>query len=293
MNSRDQQVMVDYSRAGGHLVIFPCLPDREMSQKPCTILRDAISIKPTGREVIDSPLIDIFDLKDIKCANPQLTYSEDILKGADIIARTIKGTPCGFTKVLERGVVTHLGTWMGFDTEGHKPAYEALLRKSGAKLRQAASTNENITVRERFTGEGSALLFIGNYYNEEQTGRVTYTHPVTGEAINIPYTGDELTWPALYGVLTPVCMEVAEGINILHSTSDILSIIEKDGILEITLFGDRDLHGEIVFEGIQAPKINAVTINGESIRLINDGERVAISYYNMKYKELLLRLKLY
>jgi hypothetical protein len=182
---------------------------------------------------------------------------------------------------------------MGFDTEGHKPAYEALLRKSGAKLRQAAATNENITVRERFTNEGSALLFIGNYYNEEQTGRVTYTHPVTGEAINIPYTGDELTWPALYGVLTPVCMEVAEGINILHSTSDILSIIEKDGILEITLFGDRDLHGEIVFEGIQAPKINAVTINGESIRLINDGERVAISYYNMKYKELLLRLKLY
>jgi len=293
MNARDQQVMVDYSRAGGHLVIFPCLPDREMSQKPCTILRDVISIKPTGREVIDSPLIDIFDLKDIKCANPQITYSEESLSGAEIIARTIKGTPCGFTKVLERGVVTHLGTWMGFDTEGHKPAYEALLRQSGAKLRQAVATNENITVRERFTGESSALLFIGNYYNEEQTGRVTYTHPVTGEAINIPYTGDELTWPALYGVLTPVCMEVAEGINILHSTSDILSIIEKDGILEITLFGDRDLHGEIVFEGIQAPKINAVTINGESIRLINDGERVAISYYNMKYKELLLRLKLY
>ncbi len=65
----------------------------------------------------------------------------------------------------------HLGTWIGFDTEGHKPVYEAILQKSGAKLRHTSSANDNLTVRERFTGDGSAMLFIGNYYNETQTGK--------------------------------------------------------------------------------------------------------------------------
>ncbi len=38
MNAADQQTIVDYARAGGNMVIFPYLPDREMSQKPCTII---------------------------------------------------------------------------------------------------------------------------------------------------------------------------------------------------------------------------------------------------------------
>ena len=106
MNSADQQTIVDYARAGGNVILFPYMPDREMSQKPCTIIRDALSVAPSGKEVIDSPLIDIFEFKDIKCANPQIVYSEDSLKGAEIIARTLWGTPCGFIKPLGHGSVT-------------------------------------------------------------------------------------------------------------------------------------------------------------------------------------------
>ncbi|HSO78488.1 MAG TPA: beta-galactosidase, partial [Bacteroidales bacterium] len=163
MNAGDQQKLVDYASEGGDIVIFPYLPDREMSQKRCTVIREALSAEPSGREIIDSPLIDIFDLKDIKCANPQITYSDETLTGAEIIARTISGAACGFIKPLGRGSVIHLGTWIGFDTEGHKPVYEIILKKSGARLRHTSSTNDNIIVRERFTGEGSAMLFIGNY----------------------------------------------------------------------------------------------------------------------------------
>ncbi len=103
MNAGDQQTIVDYTKAGGNLVLFPYLPDREMSQKPCTIIRDALSISPSGSETIDSPLIDVYDLKDIKCANPQSIFSEESLAGAEIIARTIRGSACGFTKTLGKG----------------------------------------------------------------------------------------------------------------------------------------------------------------------------------------------
>jgi beta-galactosidase len=127
MNAADQQTVVDYTRAGGSIVIFPYLPDREMSQEPCNIIRDALAVSPAGKEVIDSPLIDIFDFKDIKCTNRRSSIRK-FMQGAEIIARTLKGTPCGFIKVLGQGSVIHLGTWIGFNTEGHKPVYEAILK---------------------------------------------------------------------------------------------------------------------------------------------------------------------
>ncbi|HEX7412042.1 MAG TPA: hypothetical protein VF298_07890, partial [Bacteroidales bacterium] len=292
MNAREQQTIVDFAKAGGNMVIFPYLPDREMSQKPCTIIRDALSIAPLGSETIDSPLIDIYDLKDIKCANPQSIFSEESLAGAEIIARTIRGSACGFTKALGIGTVIHLGTWIGFDTEGQKPVYEAILKKSAAKLRQASSNNYHINVRERFTNDQSAILFIGNYYNEEQRGKVTYTHPESGETIAIPYVQSEMLWPALYSVLTPLCLQVADGLKILHSTSDILGFAEVKGHLEITLYGDRDLAGEIVFEGAGADKINSATIDGDAVKIILDGKRIVLNYSHKHRSEMILNIKL-
>jgi beta-galactosidase len=278
MNSADQAVIVDYARNGGQAVIFPNLPDREMSQKPCTLIRDAISAYPSGNETIDSPLVDIMGLNDIKCANPQVVYNESSLQGAEVIARTIRGTACGFEKGLGKGKILHLGTWLGFDTEGHKPVYEAVLQRSGARLRNTGSDNENIVVRERFTKDGSAMLFIANYYNEEQSGKVVYTHPESGEAISIPYSQELLTWPALYGVLTPICLEIADGFKILHCTSDILEIEKSDDLIEIKLFGDRDLEGEIVFEGEQVKRIKTASLNGLELKMRIEDHRVILNY---------------
>ncbi|MHC1707840.1 MAG: beta-galactosidase [Bacteroidales bacterium] len=292
MNAQDQQSMVDYATAGGMLVVFPYLPDREMSQNPCTVLRDALSIAPAGTETIDSPLVDIFGFKDIKCANPQVIYSEDSLVGAEVIARTLRGSACGFIKSLGSGSVLHLGAWTGFDTEGHKPVYKAILEKSGARLQQAAASTDFITVRERFTPDQQALLFIGNYYNEEQQGRVSYTHPESGEALTIPYTGEEISWPPLYGVITAVCLEIAEGIKILHCTSDVLGIETKAEHIEITLFGDRDLAGEIVFEGENIQKIKSSVISGKETEILRDTRRVILRYSHLHKSEIQLHIKL-
>ncbi|MCB2219555.1 MAG: beta-galactosidase [Bacteroidetes bacterium] len=285
MNALDQQVLVNYTRNGGNLVIFPNLPDREMAQNPCTILRDEIGVQPIGIETIDSPLVDVYDFKDIKCANPQIIYSEDDLKDAKLIARSIRGSVCGFEKPVGQGSVIHLGTWLGFDTEGHKPVYQAMLDQSGAKLRQTFSSNENITVRERFTPDKQAVLFVGNYYNEEHFGKVTYTHPGSEENIQIPYLGEDILWPPLYSILTPVCLEITKGISILHCTSDILNIEKKESQIEITIFGDRDLTGEIVFEGREVRKIEEAKLDGHQLKITRDKGRVVLIYQHKHLKE--------
>jgi beta-galactosidase len=133
MDGREQQILVDYTLAGGKTMIFPSFPERDLSQQPCTIIRNALEIEPSGKESIDSPLIDIMGLKDIKCANPQITYTEESLADEEIIARNLSGKACGFIKPLGSGEIIHLGTWLGFDTEGHKPVYMALLNRMGGQ----------------------------------------------------------------------------------------------------------------------------------------------------------------
>ncbi|MRR22913.1 hypothetical protein EG830_08030 [bacterium] len=278
MDARAQEAVAGYMSGGGHAVIFPYLPDRETSQQPCSILRDAVGVVPSGIEIIDSPLIDLLDQQDIKCSNPLVVFSDESLQEAEIIARTINGTPCGFEKSTGKGKVTFIGTWAGFDTEGHRNYYETLLQRAGARLRNTSSENGFLIARERFTSDGRALLFAANYYNEEHTGRVVYTHPVTGENVTIPMASSEITWPPLMAILTPVCMELMEGIRLLHSTSDILGVSLKGNELNINLSGDRDMPGEIILEGTGTPKVSSAELDNLPLRICRKGERVALTY---------------
>jgi beta-galactosidase len=290
MDAGAQEAVAGYIAGGGHAVIYPYLPDRETSQQPCSVLRDAIGVVPSGIEVIDSPLIDLLDQQDIKCSNPLVVFSADSLTGAEVIARTINGTPCGFEKSIGKGKVTFIGTWAGFDTEGHRQYYETLLQRAGAKLRNTSSDNGFLVARERFTPDCRAMLFAANYYNEELTGRVTYTHPVTGENLTIPMASGEINWPPLTAVLTPVCMKLASGLTLLHSTSDILGFLMTGKELHINLCGDRDMPGEVILEGPGTVRVMSAELDSLPLRICRKGERTAISYRHEHQRESLLKI---
>jgi beta-galactosidase len=290
MDAPAQSAVAGYITGGGNVVIYPYLPDRDISQQPCTLLREAIGVTPSGTEVIDSPLIDLFDLRDIKCSNPQIVFTPESLAGTEIIARTITGTPCGFEKSVGKGRVTFIGTWAGFDTEAHRAFYEKLLERSGATLRNATSDNGFIITRERFTGDGRGLLFAANYYNEELSGGVTYTHPVTGESVSLPLGGGGIMWPPLRAILTPLCMKLAEGLTMLHSTSDLLAIRKEDNEIILTLSGDCDLPGETILEGPGTGRIRRVEISGVVAEASLIRGRKVITYSHVYGEEMELRI---
>jgi len=278
MDVNHQQTAVDYAKAGGRLAIFPYLPDREMSQKPCSIIRDELGIAPLGVEIIDSPLIDILKLKDVKCANPQVVYSHEQFAEGEVIACTLQGSVCGFTKPMGKGKVLHLGTWLGFDTERHKEVYQSLLDKLGGVTRHATSDNEFLSVKQRFTESNEALLFVGNYFNEEHCGCVRYTHPETNEQISLPYSGRDILWPPTYALLSPICLSIDEKLSILHTTSDIQRVNANGEAIDIFVVGDRDLAGEMVLEGKRVNGIKSVQINNEEIMANRYRDRILINY---------------
>lgn len=277
MDARDQMVLIDYARLGGQLVIFPSLPERDLHQQRCTLLSDALNIRPAGKESIDSPLIDLLHLSDIKCANPQIIYNQEDIANEAVLARTLSGAVCGWQKPLDQGSVVHLGTWLGFDTEGHLPAYKALLDLSDARQQQALAT-PFLTARQRFSPDGQGLLFIANYYNEEQSGKLSYTHPATGETIALPYSGNELTWPPLYAVLSPVNMMLVKGLNLLHTTSDLLQVSVSAHRIQLTITGDRDLMGELVLEGGLVNQVVHLYIDEQPLDFELHSGRIVIHY---------------
>jgi beta-galactosidase len=290
MDRKDQQVLIDYMDSGGNLVMFPMLPDREMNQQPCTLLRDAVGIHPSGIETIDSPLIDIIGNLDVKCANPQVVYQVNGREDVEVIARTLRGTACGFAKHVGKGTIFHVGTWLGFDTEGHRKVYLDILKRSGAFLKNGDSDQLFLTVRERFAPDGKGLLFVANYYNEEHQGIIKYTHPSDGDLISIPYRGESGRWPALYGLITPLCLEIVPGLTLLHSTSDLLGTGHAGESVTLSLTGNRDLMGEMVFEGPLADDIASVHLQGEKLTIMRDGNRAILIYPHEHQKEQILEL---
>lgn len=101
-----------------------------------------------------------------------------------------------------------------------------------------------------------------------------------------------MTWPALRGVLSPVCLEVADSMKILHSTSDILSAAHNERHLEITLHGDRDLTGEIVFEESQVDKTKSATIQGDPVTMVRDDKRTVFTYRHPHKDDFILRIRI-
>lgn len=285
MNAPEQQKIVEYVKNGGNIVLYPNMPVREMNGQPCTVIRDAVGVTPVGTDTFDSALMDILDLKDIKCANPQMVYDETDLKDAEIIAQNIRGKVVGFSKKVGKGQFSHIGTWWGFDTEAHKDVYIRLLELSDAKLFNANTDNYFVNVRERFTPDGEAILFAGNYYNEEYSASITYTHPTTGVTVKMPLSSDKMVMPNTYAILSPIGLKLNDSLSLLHTTSDVLSINNQTDKIEFTLYGNRDLLGELVIEGNDVTSIKSILSNEVDTTYKIVDNKLIITYPHLHKKE--------
>ena len=62
--------------------------------------------------------------------------------------------------------------------------------------------------------------------------------------------------------------------------------------LRIVLCGDRDLTGEVVFEGRGNKAVQSAQINGNNIDIIRTGERIILTYSHEHMKEMVLNINI-
>jgi beta-galactosidase len=284
MDELSQQKVVDYMAAGGQAVIFPTFPTLNLKMKQCTLMSDALKMDDADWTHIDSPLVDVLERQDVKCHNPLRVFPESTLdRGGKVIARTPDQQICALQRDCGKGSGIVLGFSLSFETEDHRWVYEDLLKLSGTRLSSIHTDSKRLLVQQRFSKD-SGLLFVGNYYNEEEEVSLTYTHPIDASKVAWPYAVEKVLMPQTYAVLSPLHLEILSDLFILHSTSDLLGIDKKDSECILTVKGDRDLLGELVFEGEKAKDLGSVMINGEKFILSEKNRRYYV-HYNHAHNE--------
>jgi beta-galactosidase len=263
MDENSQLKLADYAKTGGNLIVYPTLPKYNLVLEPCTILRDEIGcIKQEKLKILDAPKLQVFDNIDIAVLNPVVSY--ELNNDAEQVIKAPDGECAGFVCDCGQGRVFVLGTYFGFTIQEHQKAYLDIINKMGAGFKFADRTGERLVVKQRFNKEFS-LLFVGNYFNEMEQDSIYYTHPVSGKKIQILLTGEKLNIPALYGFISPINKQLIDGVNLLHTTSDVLDIkIDKEVIL-ITIQGDSTLQGEMAFEG----NVKKILIDNNNLSIKN------------------------
>ena len=98
-----------------------------------------------------------------------------------------------------------------------------------------------------------------------------------------------MLWPALYGVLTPVCMEVSDGLKILHSTLIFSALQKLMNSLKLPFTGIVIWQGKLFSKERILKKLNQFcTLDGEvQSRMIRDKKIVLlihITAINIKEK---------
>jgi len=131
---------------------------------------------------------------------------------------------------------------------------------------------------------------VGNYYNEVQPATVYYKHPGTGEQVKLPLGKGAMEMPGLYAFLSPVGLKLSDGLQLLHTTSDLLGVEKTDWGWTLQLNGHRDLLGELALEGSGIEKITGFFLDDMPITYKMFEGKMVVNYSHLHNKEFALKI---
>jgi len=163
MDGKSQQLLVNYVKAGGHLIIYPTLPTLDLYLNPCTILKDELNIQFSKSESPNK--VEAFGVEDM------YTIFRDkeifVSNSSAVVAKTEKNETCGIRKKVGSGFITALGFAFGYTSDEHLHLVEKIVSIDNIK-RQAKVSDPDIQFVLR-KGKKESYLFLLNYHNEKKT----------------------------------------------------------------------------------------------------------------------------
>jgi beta-galactosidase len=221
MDGPVQQKLVDYVGAGGRLLIFPTVPDRDMLGEPCTTLADLFGVCP---RVVDFGFADIDGIKEAV-----IWSATDFGNIPDGFATSSTGFTCGFTKAIGKGTAVVFGMAM----QHHFHYYDAIVlntfRKIGVEpLYTTDRVEDKLLIQSRMDDRGGRYLFLNNIDEYDKTVHLYRD----GVAL---FDNRTITVRARRGLILPYEIRFAEDLWIRYSTAEIIGYVRTDGGCQLTL----------------------------------------------------------
>jgi len=221
MDGETQAKLIQYVERGGRLIVFPTLPIMDLSYWKKTILLDGLGIEISGKE--RENLIKLKG-KEILVRGETTTFR--VGKSSEkIIARTVRGEPCGLLKRKGKGWVLVLGFGISHVFDYHIDLVRDLAREIGIKPSIFLEAGE-ITAVLRSGGEDRkdkkyGFLFLSNYKEEPEYARISLKLPGESRRSQLPERG-LIYLPGRSALVLPLNVLLSEEIGIRWSTIEIL-----------------------------------------------------------------------
>jgi beta-galactosidase len=220
MDEKVQKKLLQYVQNGGKLVLFPTIPTKDFSNKPCTILLDALKVELGG--VKRNAFIQVHDIDSISTSKVQMFRTkENVFSWVEETKETV-----AFTRAVGNGTVVVFGVSTLLDYEYKKDVFKILMNMVG--VTPIFETKEDVDVSIRTSEKGESFLFVHNFDEYEKETTIIKS----GEAL---FDGKPLTIRAKSGLMLPLNVSLRDDFTIDYSTVECVKFIEKENVLQLTV----------------------------------------------------------
>ncbi|MFG3305009.1 beta-galactosidase [Streptomyces wuyuanensis] len=225
-----QERLVRYLRAGGRLLLSGRVPGKDMSGSPCTVLRDALGLRP-GRTLTD---VDRFWLSvtahgwaapraEIRVSGAQLCSAS---RGATVLREVSTGEGCGFDIPVGRGRAVVISTAYRCDLDFWLSAFRAL---GASPALTHSPTDPGVFLLTTRDGAGGRLLHA---FNVSSGYDQSFTVAERGRPL---LGGERVRLAGRSAAMLPLGLR-AGGLRIAYATAEITGV--GDGRVSFRALGE-------------------------------------------------------
>jgi len=162
MNPETQSLLVLYVKNGGHLIMYPSIPQLDLYLNPCTVLKDGLDIQFRNSE--SSNKVNAFGIEDVFTIFKCKQIYESI--NAEIVSTTNKNEVCGIKKKIGKGTATILGYAFGYTSDEHLQLFEKILSVDKVKPQgEVSDTDVQFIIKD---SDKITYTFLLNYHNQKK-----------------------------------------------------------------------------------------------------------------------------
>ncbi|MFB8443731.1 beta-galactosidase [Streptomyces niveus] len=236
-----QRRLVRYVEAGGKLLLSGRLPVKDMADKPCTVLADALGLE-AGKTLTDANRFWLsVTAHDWAAPLPEVRLSRTQLcepsRGRTVLRELSTGKGCGFDIPLGRGRAVVITTDYQCDLTFWGRAFRAL---DAAPAIRHSATDPGVFLLTTADGERGRLLHAFNVssgYDQD------FTVTENGKPL---FGGEKLRLPGRTAAILPLGLDVG-GLRVAYATAELTG--GGDGLATFRAPGGSDAESVVAVEG--------------------------------------------